>query len=87
MPDGLIAMPGAGAGKMRLEEYLKRFPIPKGKNIVEVTLHPADETDHPLFGKLTNSRFHEYKVFTDKELKSRLLKLGFKCISYRHLAG
>jgi hypothetical protein len=80
-------MPGSGAGKMRLEEYLTRFTIPKGKNIVEATLHPADETDHPLFGKLTKSRFYEYKVFSDNELKNRLLKLGFECISYRHLAG
>ena len=86
MPDGLIAMPGAGAGKMCLEEYFKRFRIPKGRKIIEASLHPADEMDHPLFGKLTNSRFHEYKVFTDIELKNRLSKLGFKCISYRHLA-
>lgn len=85
MPDGLVALPGAGAGKMRLEEYLHEFSFPKEKKIVEASIHPADESENLLFGKLTNSRYQEYKFFSDASLKDRLLELGYQCVSFKSL--
>lgn len=85
MPDGLVAMPGSGKGKLKLEEYLERFPIPKGNNVIEATLHPADKSKHPLFGNLSQSRYQEFLIYKDPGLNRRLYDLGFECISYKDL--
>jgi chitin disaccharide deacetylase len=87
MPHGLIAMPGAGPGKTRLEEYLRRYQLPNNKTIVEASLHPADEAEHPNFGKLSISRYKEYLLFSDGDIRSRLLELGVDCVSFGDLAA
>jgi hypothetical protein len=87
-PDGLIALPGAGAGKGRLEEYLRQFSVGRSPKTVEATLHPAsDENDtyRPIYGKLQASRFEEYLIYSDPDLKERFSKLSYECISYKHL--
>ena len=84
-PDGIIYTPGFGQGRTAVEAVAERLPWRNVRQAAEWVIHPATTTDHPLFGRLTESRLREDEVFRDPELKERLAGRGVMCVGFEVL--
>lgn len=87
LPDGIVYLPGYGAGRTAIEEVAARLPwgrLPRG---AEWVIHPSVAADHPLLGRLTESRLREYELFRDPGLKERLAGRGVALAGFEILSG
>jgi predicted glycoside hydrolase/deacetylase ChbG (UPF0249 family) len=65
MPDGMIHMPGYEMALPALQEVLSRLPWTSIGSAVELVVHPAVTSDHPLFRMNADLRVQEYQVLSD----------------------
>jgi chitin disaccharide deacetylase len=85
LPEGIVYLPGYGAGRVAIEEVVALMPWAKLRRAVEWVIHPAVTAQHPLFGRLTESRLREYEVFRDPGLKERLARRGVEVVGFETL--
>jgi predicted glycoside hydrolase/deacetylase ChbG (UPF0249 family) len=87
LPDGIIYLPGYGAGRVAIEEVAARLPWGRLRRGAEWVIHPAVTAEHPLLGRLTESRQREYELFRDPGLKERLARRGVELAGFEILGG
>lgn len=85
LPDGIIYTPGFGQGRTAVESAVERLPWHGLRQAAEWVIHPATTADHPLLGRLTESRLQEYAIFRDPQLKERLAARGVEFVGFEAL--
>lgn len=53
--------------------------------IGEFVIHPAVECDSPYFGKISDKRIREYRLFTAESTKKALHDCGIELVTYRDI--
>jgi hypothetical protein len=87
MPAGIVHMPGYEADRSSLEEVATRLPWASVKGTLELVVHPATNSQEPLFHRNAERRHLEYRLLRDSRLGVRLRQLGIESVSFDALQG
>ncbi len=82
MPDGMIHMPGYELTLPALQEVLGRLPWESIGGAVELVVHPAVTSDHPLFRMNAEQRVKEYQVLSDAKAAEALGSMGVRLSNF-----
>ena len=86
MPDGMVHMPGYDMTLAALQEALSRLPWKRIHGAVELVVHPAITSNHPLFRMNAEQRVKEYQVFSNLEVVDALNSMGIQLSSFEPLS-
>jgi predicted glycoside hydrolase/deacetylase ChbG (UPF0249 family) len=86
MPDGMIHMPGYEMALPALQEVLSRLPWTSIGNAVELVVHPAVTSDHPLFRMNAELRVQEYQVLSDRKVVDALKLMDIQLSNFEPLS-
>lgn len=86
MPDGMVHMPGYDMTLAALQEALSRLPWKSIHGAVELVVHPAITSSHPLFRMNAEQRVKEYQVFSNLEVVDALNSMGIRLSSFEPLS-
>jgi predicted glycoside hydrolase/deacetylase ChbG (UPF0249 family) len=85
MPDGRLYLPGYQAGNYALTSLLERIDWRNAGSAIELVVHPATTADDQLFGRMTESRVREYRLFRDAKLAGRLKNIDVSLVGFEAL--
>lgn len=86
MPDGMIHMPGYDMTLAGLQEALNRLPWKSIRSAVELVVHPAVTSNHPLFRMNAEQRVKEYQVLSDPAVVDTLNAMGVQLLNFEPLS-
>jgi hypothetical protein len=85
MPDGRLYMAGYVLSVASLREVLTRIDWSRVQTAIELAIHPATRVEPDLFGKLTEARVREYKIFAQPQLKQTFQQCGVRAVGFEAL--
>jgi hypothetical protein len=85
MPAGMVRMPGYEADLRSFEEVATRIPWATVTGALELVVHPATNSQDPLFHRNAERRVVEYWLLRDSRFSNRLRQLGIETVSFHAL--
>jgi predicted glycoside hydrolase/deacetylase ChbG (UPF0249 family) len=85
MPDGIVHMPGYEPAINSIEHAISRLPWSTINKAVELVIHPATTSNNKFFRLNAERRVHEYHVFKDPKLLSRLQQINVETVGFEAL--